>query len=318
MNTTRDAALHLFVRLVFFIFYVLAFAVSGTAPAAANIAFTEIPGWQLAAEPVAYPPDKLWEVINGAAEQYLAYGVQELLTCDLAADDIQVTVNLYDMGSPLNAYGIYGTERSSHEDTVQNSTAVSLAPPYQALLLKDRYYVKVEAYQGKLTKDNSILLLSALASRLPGSTDIPREIQQLPSQGLIEGSATYTATGYLGLDELNRSVHAKYKLVQKIEEGTEPGKESEKAHAKDSEKDYEVFMIYPGPEESPTTIWQNLSGRWKRLENSAGPSLMREIPYRGIVGVFLTTEGIVGIAGAETAQEMMKVFAQLGVTPVKS
>ena len=37
----------------------------------------EIPGWQIAEGPVSYPPDDLYEYLDGGAERYLTYGFRD-------------------------------------------------------------------------------------------------------------------------------------------------------------------------------------------------------------------------------------------------
>jgi hypothetical protein len=71
-----------------------------------------VPGWVRATSPRHFGPASLWEYINGAAESYLAFDFQELLTLDFAhaAHGLRVTVDLYRMASPLGAFGIYAQE----------------------------------------------------------------------------------------------------------------------------------------------------------------------------------------------------------------
>ena len=93
-------------------------AASWSVASGVEITWQDITGWTPAGEPATYPAEKLWEVIDGAAEQYLSYDVQGLSTCDLGQGDLLVTVSIYDMGSRLNAFGIYGSERSE-PDTIR-------------------------------------------------------------------------------------------------------------------------------------------------------------------------------------------------------
>ena len=72
-----------------------------------------IDGWKLTEDPQIYNPDTLFEYIDGAAEAYLGYDFQQLLVSnyDKEGTESSVTIEIYDMGSPLNAFGIFSSER---------------------------------------------------------------------------------------------------------------------------------------------------------------------------------------------------------------
>ena len=73
----------------------------------------QVPGWKLAEAPRTYLPASLFEYIDGAAESYLSYGFQELSVADYKNDTspATLTVEIYDMGDELTAFGIYSAER---------------------------------------------------------------------------------------------------------------------------------------------------------------------------------------------------------------
>jgi len=71
-------------------------------------------GWAWREQPRTYAPDTLYEYINGAADLYLSYGFEEVAVADYVQTegaDGWITVDIYDMGAPLHAFGIYGSER---------------------------------------------------------------------------------------------------------------------------------------------------------------------------------------------------------------
>ena len=56
--------------------------------------------------------DNLWELINGAAEAFHSCRMEVMLHQNFVLGEAEVTVEIYDMGNPLNAFGIYSAERS--------------------------------------------------------------------------------------------------------------------------------------------------------------------------------------------------------------
>ena len=267
-------------RIIFFILFLVFASFTKAAD------FPKIDGWTPASEVRTYGPENLWEYINGAAELFLSYDFQGLRSCDLSRGDLVVTVDIYDMGTRLNGFGVYKTEKPRDGKTLLIGAEGVVSPPFQCLLLKGAFYVKVNTYEGEIDEDNGKALLEAVAKSLPGVDDYPEELQKLPQEGKIPGSEGYARRGYLGLSELSRCVYAHYK-----------GKK---------EDEFQYFYIVPTPEQSQESIWEMLAGKWKKGKNRQYPVLYKEIPYKGLVGVMMTDAGIFGVTDSENKSDMMK------------
>ena len=248
--------------------------------------FPKVKGWKPVSEVRTYKPGNLWEYINGAAELFLAYGFQSLQSCDLSSKNLIVTVDIYNMGTPLNAFGVYSTERPRESKTLSIGVEGIVSPPYQCLLLKDVNYVKVNMYEGEIDEATGKALLEAISNALPGSDDHPEELTLLPSNGRIPGSEGFVKEGYLGLTELTHCVFADYK--------------------EKSASEYQYFHMVPGPKETTESVWKRLTSKWKATEVEKYPILYKSIPYKGIVGVILTDKGIFGVTDSEKESEMKK------------
>ena len=248
--------------------------------------FPEVDGWVLAGDVLTYDADNLWEYINGAAELFLEYDVQTCRTADLSSGDLLVTVDLYDMGTPLNAYGIFNRERPVAGASLPDAIEALVSPPYQALLLKGATYVKVNAAEGELTSTTGGELLEALARALPGQTDYPSELELLPQNGRIAGSEGYQRVGFLGLMELTQCLYAEY--------------------AGEGDENWQGFVVLPAPGSSPAAVWETLANDWASLEHEGHTVLYKEIPYRGLVGVVENDRSVVGVSGAPDQAELLK------------
>jgi len=253
--------------------------------------FIDISGWTPQGEPSRYGPDGLWEVINGAADAFLNYGFEELTTQQYSNGSVTVTVNAYDMGTPLNAYGIYRVEAPEGDPLVDAGSEAVVSPPYQCLLLKDRTYVKVEAFEGDIDETTGRALVESIASALPGTVEPPPELAALPPEGMVPGSARYTRRGLFALAELDEAVHASYV----DDDGTE----------------YRVFLLLPGSAVGDDALWNGLAERWQVLEEGGHTVLYREVPYEGFVGVTRGGAGVVGVAGCETREELVERLARV-------
>lgn len=244
--------------------------------------FPEVAGWTQPGDVLIYDADTLWEYINGAAELFVAYGVQSCRTTDLTSGDLTVTVDLYDMGTPLNAYGVFEQEASGEDVEVAEAVAALVSPPYQALLLRGSIYAKVNVFEGELTMDAGRQLLGALAAALPGEVSPPPEFQLLPSGGKVAGTESYQAQAFLGLTELTNCVFAEYST--------------------EGEEAWQGFVVIP---ESAPSVWETLAAEWESLEHNGSTVLFREVPYRGFVGVMRNGERVFGVSGAADQEQLI-------------
>jgi len=254
-------------------------------PASAqDVGFPEVEGWTVASDVQMYTADNLWEYINGAAELFVEYQVETCFTADLAAGDLVVTVEYYNMGSPLNAFGVYVRERPDPGIALPGATEALVSPPYQALLLKGSRYVKINVFEGELTESNGRELLQAISNALPGPSEYPEELNLLPSNGMIQGTAGFQRQGFLGLTELTDCLYGDYSV--------------------NGEEDWQGFAMLTTPETPASAVWERLAERWEAFDHGGQTVLFREIPYRGLVGVIQTNQGIVGAAGAADQAEL--------------
>jgi len=261
-------------------------AVAIAAPCSAQeVGFPEVEGWSVASDVQTYTADDLWEYINGAAELFVEYELETCHTGDLAAGDLVVTVDYYDMGTPLNAFGVYVRERPDPGMTLPRATEALVSPPYQALLLKGSRYVKVNVFEGELTDANGRELIEAIARALPGPTEYPAELNLLPENGRVAGSAGFQRDGFLGLTELPDCLYAEY--------------------SSDGAETWQGFAMLPSAHSPNEATWERLAGAWQSMEQDGLSVLYREIPYRGLVGIVNTEQGIVGASGAADQSQLL-------------
>jgi hypothetical protein len=250
-----------------------------------------VEGWTQTGEVRVYNADNLWEYIDGAAVLFVEYGVRTCMTADMSAAGVSLTVDLYEMASPLGAVGVFNRESAEGGVNLTGATVAALSPPYQALLVKGSTYAKVNVYEGELTESQGRQLLQGLAASLPGEAVMPPEFSLLPEAGKVAGSEGYQPGSLLGLPELTDCLYADY-------EGSEG-------------ETWEGFVVLPS---AASTVWDALVDRWESFEHNGHTVLFREVPYSDLVGVTRTDSGMFGVSGAadETQlRERLEVFARL-------
>lgn len=253
-------------------------AVASFSCAGQESGFPDVDGWAQSGEVTVYDADNLWEYINGAAELFIEYDVQTCMTADLTAGDAVVTVDLYDMGTPLNAYGVFKREHPAPGVSIPGAPEVAISPPYQVLMFKGSTYAKVNAIEGELTVESGRELLEALARSLPGESSYPSELERLPQDGIVAGSEGYKRQAFLGLTELSRCLYADY-----------VGRDGQT---------WEGFVMLPPAGSTIASVWDALAAEWDSVDHGSRTVLYKEVPYRGLVGLVQSDRGVLGVSGA--------------------
>ena len=262
---------------------------------ASAVDFPTIEGWEPAGETMSFTPDTLWEHINGAAETFLQYGFVELKTAELSKDGVTVAVAIYEMGSPLNAFGIYRTELPEDTPTIKIGGQALISAPYQALMVKNRFYVKVDVYDGEIDDAVGRSMLKTIATALPGNDGLPQVFAQLPTTDQVPGSQRFTREAFLGVRELKNCISAEYDI------GT-----AESA---------QFFVMLPPEGTTLDAVWQSLANKWKAVPDQPEPVLVKTVPYRGLVGVIRTGKNIFGVTGSENEEVLLKNLEQFSAAP---
>jgi hypothetical protein len=79
-------------------------------------------GWAVEGAIAAYTRENLYRHINGEAELYMPYGFQKAATALYVGTGKKgdgLVVNVFEMGSLLDAYGIYGNYRAMDAEQIK-------------------------------------------------------------------------------------------------------------------------------------------------------------------------------------------------------
>ena len=124
-------------------------------------------GWSRSGETLIFEGNELYGHINGGAEVYHAQGFVVLIVQDYTRDDMEVRVEIYDMGSADGAAGIFG-ENTAGLQTDSSFGVASSLDDYQVIFHKGQYYVSVTNYTGgEAEKAAMASLAKATAEAIP-------------------------------------------------------------------------------------------------------------------------------------------------------
>ena len=144
-----------------------------------------IDNWKKSTDFAVYDSDNLYTYINGGAELYISFQFTNLLSQSYAnEEDEEIQIDIFDMGSSQNAYGIFSHSRESVDDFI----GASIESEYAGGLLtfwKGRYYVSILAYP---ETDPKRLLVQKLGQKISeqiqGPSVKPELVNLLPDEGL--------------------------------------------------------------------------------------------------------------------------------------
>jgi hypothetical protein len=170
-------------------------------------------GRTLASRPYFYAPQDLYEYIDGAADLFIAYGFVALAGANYGSggnSSDSFTVDIYDMGEKLNAFGVFQINRDPESSSRGIGTA-SYGDDNYVVFHKDRYYVEVRAFEESETlKGGPLTIARQVADRIPGDASLPFELSYFPEKARIHGSEKYIRGGILGHAFLDRGLMCEY------------------------------------------------------------------------------------------------------------
>ncbi|NLN61361.1 MAG: hypothetical protein GX146_00580 [Myxococcales bacterium] len=166
--------------------------------------------WALTADLRYFDADNLYDLINGGAEVFVAYGFTRIATADyrMPGDPRTVTAEVYHMGSPLGAFGRLSRylENMADPSGAGDRLPEALRPfgimgDGDLLVWKDAYLVHLtlldeaaDATPESIAEAGDALLppmAETILNRIPGEAALPAAVQQLPQDHMLGRSAVW-------------------------------------------------------------------------------------------------------------------------------
>jgi hypothetical protein len=172
-----------------------------------------VPGWTRNGEVRSFGPDNLWQYIDGAAESYLSYGFEQVVTAEYAHSQmaIQATIDIYRMKDAKNAFGIYAAELNPDAEFMPIG-AEGYASGTVLNFWAGVYYVKIIVAEERADIRLEMPKLARwVSSRLGPPGTIPPEAGYFPQENLIPHSIRYLPKDILGQSYLVSGFEARYR-----------------------------------------------------------------------------------------------------------
>ncbi len=172
-----------------------------------------VAGWELVEPWQLYFADTLFEYINGAAESYLSYDFKELLVAQYkrVGSSATLTLEIYDLGSAKNAFGIYSAERYPGSQFMTIG-----AQGYQeegALnFVIGAKYVKLLCFDcGEEAGQRLEFFAREVEKQAKEKGGLPEPLNYFPKEGLIANSEKFILRHFLGYSFFHDGYVASYR-----------------------------------------------------------------------------------------------------------
>jgi hypothetical protein len=160
-----------------------------------------------------FTAENLYEQIDGRAEYYIAYDVEDLTfaSYDKTGElGVSVNISVFDMGTATAAFGVFSGERSPESEPLRLGRE-SYRSGANYYIWKGRYYIRVIA--ADTTEELKRIGMDAgkrITAFLTDSGEDVWGLCVLPDSNLVPGSVQYFAVDAFGLDFLTDTYTARY------------------------------------------------------------------------------------------------------------
>jgi hypothetical protein len=150
----------------------------------------DVPGWTPEGDPQTFDEETLFDLVNGQAEAFFAYGFQRVATRRyIGAGEATLHVEVWQLATPADAYGLFSANVAG--TPVEGIGAGGDADAGRRLAFwQDRYFVNVRALQTVAHADLESIAHS-IGAALPAGGEPPALVDRLPPDGLMDRSPRF-------------------------------------------------------------------------------------------------------------------------------
>jgi hypothetical protein len=192
-------------------------------PASVFPAANVLPGWDISQKVATYNHDNLFNLVDGQAESFFAYGFEQVAVQRYQnAAGILLNAEIWQLANPADAYGLFSVGRIGAPAAIGNEGDSD--PGRRLAFWQDRYFVSLDAVQ-PVPDETLQAFAQAVAGKLPKGGERPAIVDRLPPTGLVTQNAIFFheelsiqmevwlgGENLLGLSQTTNGVVGKYTL----------------------------------------------------------------------------------------------------------
>ena len=254
---------------------------------------TEAEGWKWDGNEDRYDSQSVFQYMNGAAELYLAYDFQNLRVRRFEKPDRpSITLELYDMASSENAYGVFSFERQDR------AVGIGQGSEFGGGLLrfwKGKYLVCIYSEGEGAEVESAILTMGrATADSIRGIGHEPKLVGLIPGKnyGLIDRSVRYLKSHVL----LNQRFFIAHQNILNLNKRSEAVLAQ---YIREKEKTHLLLIRYPSGKEAQEA-YRSFMGKY--LPDAGGKDRLRTEDQKWTMARQVG-EAVIIVFGAPTAPD---------------
>jgi hypothetical protein len=141
-----------------------------------------IPGWEFSQPGESYRHDNLFNLVDGQAESFFAYGFERVgVQRYQDSAGTLLNVEVWQLSTPADAYGLFTTGRTGAPAAIGNEGDSD--PGRRLAFWQNRYFVSLNALQ-PIPDETLQAFAQVIAGRLPKGGERPALVNRLPQSGL--------------------------------------------------------------------------------------------------------------------------------------
>jgi len=138
---------------------------------------------------IAYDHETIFDYMNGAGEVFLSFDYRGMLVRRFEQPDQELTIEVYDMGNPADAFGIFARSRSGPDIGIGQGSQQWAG---QVNFWKDRFYVSVYTLLETEESNRDVQELAGIiANNIAGEGELPEIFTMLPPEELVGETVRY-------------------------------------------------------------------------------------------------------------------------------
>jgi hypothetical protein len=146
-------------------------------------------GWPPLTEAASYNRDNLFNLVDGQADAFFAYGFEQVVTRRYQnTDGIFINVEIWQLSTSADAYGLFHGDRAGQP--VRIGVEGDADPGRRMAFWQDRYFASISA-SGTISDDVLRDIANGIASQLPAGGTVPDIVSRLPADNRAEGSLLF-------------------------------------------------------------------------------------------------------------------------------
>jgi hypothetical protein len=160
----------------------------------------------------SFTKDNLYEYVNGHAEYFISSGFTSLSVGEYSLQhstngEPDVVIDIYDMGTSIQAFGILSDESGGQLSEISNGLS-GFKTPLGLSFTKGQYFIKVSAYNENVSLDK---ITGSIERRIVAGSDPFPEFSHLPDIGEVV-TTRFIKEDYRGLDFVKNVIEREYRV----------------------------------------------------------------------------------------------------------